>query len=177
MHKINSISKVILILVVLIALMTHDASADIAVYDDDNQYLGILLNMTDFDITVYIPSLSLSYPISLVKFMDPPGCVEPTTVYFESNDCTGTPYGNSPFPVVIDMTCKRDNYYTPELSGLKSIIFKSRFYYGGECEQVNPDNEEATLYPFKKIELPFSEPIALPLKFKIGTKTVVIPLY
>ena len=163
-------------LIILICSLSTYTNAEIKIYDNNNQYLGILLNMETADkMTVFIPSINASYMFEKGRLENPNACSFYYTIYFESNDCSGTPYSLGPFPVVIDLKCPPyDGYYLPDLSSGKQFVPKS--YLSGDFLTGDPI---CGLYstggiPFKiyyeinEIQLPFSLPIAFPLNFKIG---------
>ena len=79
------------IFVILICAFPAISAAEIKVYDNNNQYLGILLNMEYQDsLTVFIPSINASYNITKQKLENPNTCG--AFLYFESDDCSGIPY-------------------------------------------------------------------------------------
>ena len=92
------ISTYVLISAIMV-LNPSIAKADIFVYDNNNQYLGIMTHLDDNSIDLFIPSLSATfkYETSYSGY-----CGDELQALFESNDCSGPAYSNNPYPVIFD---------------------------------------------------------------------------
>jgi hypothetical protein len=161
---------VIILISATLALTPSTGKADIYVYDNDNQYLGILLDLTQGYLVVFLPSLGASWSIEYDSNFP---CDD---VYFDSADCSGAPYLEfDPLPEIVDISNSPiGGFYVSDYSGRRTFTPGSYYDYNCEC-QVGP-NPNAEYYPLTPVQMPFTTPIALPLRFKIRTKTVVVPL-
>ena len=68
-----------------------DCKEPVRVYDADDQYLGILLGfpaMTHTFVQIFIPGLN-----NATTIRQDTGDLPKGDLFYESNDCTGTPYG------------------------------------------------------------------------------------
>jgi hypothetical protein len=162
---------------VVVALNPSIAEADIFVYDNNNQYLGIMTHMNDDDVELFIPSLGGTFKYA----PDYSGwCGDELSVFFESNDCSGTYYSDGPFPLIFDFSpLSVVGFYKADYSGKKTFTPGSYYEYDCFCqENTNAyyHYPSAEYYPYVQIQMPFTTPIALPLKFKVRTRAVVIPL-
>ena len=87
MKSINLITVTAILLLAMVLLNPSFAIADVHVYDDNNQYLGILIELGGEDFSVFVPSVKASYGVDYEENVD---C--PDTAYFENTGCTGIPY-------------------------------------------------------------------------------------
>ncbi|MGD9220593.1 MAG: hypothetical protein PVH01_14955, partial [Desulfobacterales bacterium] len=73
----------------IVTLNPSISAADVYVYDNNNQNLGILLGMEGDNMDLFIPSIG-----GVLKFSyDYSGwCGDEINVVFNSDDCSGTPY-------------------------------------------------------------------------------------
>ncbi|MBT8323599.1 MAG: hypothetical protein KJO94_08975 [Eudoraea sp.] len=164
---------VIILLLVIIVFHSSMACADIQVYDNNNQYLGIMTEMGSDEIYIFIPTLGgiLQYSTDYSGW-----CGDELEVFFESNDCSGTPYAKGAFPLIFDLSpTPIEGFYKVDFSSKKT--FTPGSYYDFDCTcQPNTYYPSAEYYPYVQVQLPFTTPIALPLKFEVRTRAVVIPL-
>lgn len=164
--------------VLISAIMVINPSitkADILVYDNNNQRLGILVNMGDNELDLFIPSLSGTFKYSTHGYSG--WCGDELDVYFESSDCSGTPYSASPLPLIFDFSpVPIEGFYKVDYSGKKTITPGSSYAFQCACtaETVLP---AAEYYPYVQVQMPFTAPITLPLRFEVRTRTAVIPLF
>ena len=95
---------------------------------------------------------------------------------FASGDCSDAPYSDGPLPQIFDLSLTRGGYYKPTYSG--KLTFVPGSYYDDDCVcQGNTGSyPNAEYYPLINVQLPFTTPIALPLRFEIKNRAVVIPL-
>ena len=168
------ISAIILISAI-VALNPSIAKADILVYDNNNQYLGIMTDMGGNGevIDLFIPPLDGTFKYST----DYSGwCGDELEVLFESNDCSGTPYAEGPFPLIFDFSpTPIEGFYKVDFSAKKT--FTPGSYYEFDCIcQPNTYYPSAEYYPYVQVQIPFTTPVALPLRFRVRTNAVVIPL-
>ena len=160
----------ILFSLISLILMASTSEAEIQVYDADGQYLGILLELADPLVAIFIPSLKAKYTFSHREdFM--PDC---GGSYYESNNCSGPSYTSTPYPYV-GYNKSLDFYYMPDSKTTKTFVPKSQWYKDWvtkecECQEIaegqwssnNPD----VFYLLQPVELPFTWPIAWPLKLE-----------
>ena len=172
------------IFAILISVFPNISTAEIKVYDNNNQYLGILIGMeSEQGMTVFIPTINASYTFTKIEIDNPDTCTPYRQLWFESNDCSGTPYTFGPFPVVFRNNCQPyDGYYLPDLSSSKQFVPESILTGGFEGNETCNDitGQQSTLfYGIKEIQLPFTAPISLPVRFENAEKTsdfFVIPV-
>ena len=149
------------------------ARAEVHVYDNNNQYLGVMAFMDGAGIDLFIPSLGGTFRYS----NDYSGwCGDELELIFESTDCTGTAYSSSPFPMIYDFSdCSITGTYKSDYSGKISITPRSSYDWEQNCQDIDlpPAGE---YYPYVQVQLPFTTPVALPLRFEIRNRAVVIPL-
>ena len=171
--------------VILILTFPNITAAEIKVYDNNDQYLGILIDMDNQQmLTVFILSINASYRLEKLKLENPNTCGYNDVVIFESDDCSGTPYTYGPFPVVLDLKCPPyDGYYLPDLTNGKPFALKSMLLPDAVgnmgCFPAPTVNPSMLYYEMKEIELPFTTPISLPVRFENVANTsdfFVIPV-
>ena len=157
----------------LIFAVSHTTMADVQVYDDNDQYIGILVYMDEGWIDMFIPSLGATFRYS----NDYSGwCGDELDIVFESTDCSGTPYSTSPFPMIFDFSaCLLTGVYKSTHSGKKTFMPGSYWDWDYVCQQT-PNYPSAEYYPFVQVQLPFTTPLALPLRLEVKNRAVVIPL-
>ena len=171
MLKSKVAAGIILIFVILICAFPNISTAEIKVYDNNNQYLGILLYMDGIQtLTVFVKPINASYTFQNLKLEYPNSCIYGERLFFESDDCSGTPYSNGPFPVVIDLPVPPyDKFYLPDSISKKQFLSKSSLGYNPqsmdcECFGIN-GSSTGIFYKLNEIQLPFTTPIALPVRF------------
>ena len=161
-----------IIFIAVFIFHSSSAKADIHVYDNNNQYLGILLDSDDSSASIYIPSLEASWIYHLSS-----SCGDEAVAYYENGTCTGQAYARRPFSHVLDFTdfASLGGYYIPNYSGRTNITPGSYIETNCECWQTS-SLPEAEYYPLEPVQLPFTTPVALPLRYEVRNKAVVIPL-
>ena len=166
MFKSKLIIRISMIFAILICVFPNISAAEIKVYDNNNQYLGILLDLSGGSLKVFMPSINASFTI------DQSPCLWGDTIYFEENDCSGTPYVNRLFPAVIDIKCQPyDGYYLPDLNSIKQFTAKSMLETlpgvseGPTCTEIT-SWPSSLYYGIKPTQLPFTTPISLPVWFE-----------
>jgi hypothetical protein len=167
------ISAIILISAI-VALNPSFAEADILVYDNNNQYLGVMINMGDDEMDLFIPSLGGTFKYET----DYSGwCGDELQVVFDSPNCSGTPYSQGPFPLIFDFSpTPKVGFYKVDYSGKKTFQPGSEYGFNNcDCEQISY-LPSAEYYPYVQVQMPFTSPIAQPLRFEVRTRAVVIPL-
>ena len=184
MFKSKFICQLTVSLAIMIFTFPNISDAEIKVYDNNNQYLGILLDMErEEGMTIFIPSINASYTFTKVEIDNPDTCTPYRQLWFESNDCSGTPYTPGPFPVIVKYNCQTyDGYYLPDLSSSKQFMAES--ILTGDLEgntYCNDITSQSSMlyYGIKPIQLPFTIPIALPVRFENLSNTAdffVIPV-
>jgi hypothetical protein len=164
----------IILISAIVALNPSIAKADILVYDNNNQYLGIMTYMGEDLIDLFIPSLGGTFKYAI----DYSGwCGDELQIVFESSNCSGTPYSEGPFPLIFDFSpTPIEGFYKVDYSGKKAFTPGSYYEYPCVCQQNTTSYPNAEYYPYVQVQMPFTTPVALPLRFEVRTKTVVIPL-
>jgi len=153
-------------------LNTSIAKADVHVYDDNNQYLGIVLAMNPFAVEIFIPSKGARWHSNNSI---QPGCPL-DRIYFESDNCTGTPYSDGSNPIIHDLGTLLGGFYQQDYSGKKTIEPGSSYYFDCQCYST-AGSPSAEYYPLtQQVQMPFTTPIAQPLRFEVQNRAVVIPL-
>ena len=172
MKKKRFLIAVMVLFSIIRILNSSIARAEVLVYDNNNQYLGILDGMYNTDFYVFIPSLNAIYGVAYDY--DTPCFSNPA--YFESTNCSGTPYAKGPLPSIFDLSgTPHGNFYLPKFSGKKT--FSASSSYGWDCQcRVLSGEQPTEYYPLVEVQLPFTTPIALPLIFEVRNRAVVIPL-
>ena len=160
----------IILISVSMALTASIAKAEIHVYDKNNQYLGIMVYMHDNDMDLFISSLGGTFRYS----PDYSGwCGDEIRVIFASGDCTGTPYSEAALPQIFDFSsCPIEGFYKVDYDSKNSFTPGSYYVDGGVCEVNEVLYPYSEYYPFVQVQLPFTTPIALPLRFEVETQTV-----
>jgi len=150
-----------------------DAQAEVHVYDNNNQYLGIMTEMGDDDINIFIPAIGgiLHYSTDYSGW-----CGDELEVFFESSDCSDTPYAEGPFPLIFDFSpTPIEGFYKVDFSAKKTFTPGSYYEFDCICQETS-SYPNAEYYPYVQVQIPFTTPVALPLRFEVRTRTVVIPL-
>ncbi len=159
-----------------------EGGAEITVYDNDGQYLGILITArSEGDeswISIFVPSINVF--VRLINTPNSPNHCDAVLIptWFESSDCTGTPYLGRDAPYTYPWVAKTcaGSYVTP--AGFKDITLKS-YRVPDDCECITIQDPQQG----KAIELvgappqPFDVPVPLPFRFEhsvLGVEKVVI---
>jgi hypothetical protein len=127
------------------------------VYDANYQYLGNLIDVSDNDLEVFIPSLMKKIWIKPLS-----GDLRETDLYFESTDCTGQAYMDCQAGMFA-VWRNSGQYYT----GVNTIpieISPGSSKYQGICGTGYFD--EDYVLPVQEITLPFMTPVALPIRLE-----------
>jgi hypothetical protein len=166
MKKIGLLCTACVFVLVIVAFNPSTANADIHVYDKNNQYLGILLDLTDAELSIFVPSLSASY---YIEWDEIGHCDD---IYFDSANCSGTPYrpGDEPLPEIMDLSSTPiEGFHLPNYNGKRTFTPGSYYDWNCQCQIGTYSNDE--YIPLTQIQMPFTTPIVLPLSFKIETTT------
>jgi len=141
-------------LILRVEALEQAPTGAIDVYDANNQYLGILVSPYE----TYYPPLKKSIRFDLGR-----GSITSQRLSFESDDCSGQPYVSSfTSYAIIENSGK---YYTGEMSTPIFMDFYTQLLQG-ECLTF-----PSRPYPFNAVKaievtLPFTLPVALPLRFE-----------
>jgi hypothetical protein len=171
----------------IVLSLYSNSQAEIRVYDNNNQFLGILLEASTEDLRIFIPSLNSIFSITQEV---PLGGND--SIYFESTDCSGTAYaanGSFPgaelFPTILNLKMCKGGFFSADFSKRTTIQARSYFASSWEgicsCYQITP-GQSYVAYPLTgEIQLPFNFPISYPIRYKYMApnsvnKTVVVPL-
>ena len=169
-----SVTTAVILLSVFVMFNASVASADVEVYDNNNQYLGVMAYMDAAGIDLFIPSLAGTF-----RYADDYSgwCGDELEVIFESNNCTGTAYTASPYPMIYDLSdCPSiTGAYKVDYSSKETITPGSYRDWNQSCATIDlpPAGE---YYPYVQVQLPFTTPIVYPLRFVMRNRAVVIPL-
>jgi hypothetical protein len=138
----------------------------IKVFDADGQYLGILQ-----DVDIYVPSLKKLVQLDIYQNLpQPSGDVVHAQLYFESNDCTGQPYTEVASSTSIFRNSGK--YYTGSKISPLSITVNSAIYYDWTVPEFycyaydDTYKPSGTFITAEEVTLPFTVPVALPLRLE-----------
>ena len=165
-------------------LVSRSSAGEIKVYDANEQFLGILLDSSVYNTTVFIPSLGVvteitnhpsvgsSYEADIREHGNGSNMCCTDKVVFSDPGCTGTPHFDAAYPALIKYRC--DGKYYKTNGNFKHI-------YPGYIRKLNCAPYEYGDYGgyYQELEettLPFNTPLALPLKFRNTKGAVVIPM-
>ncbi|MHA2054396.1 MAG: hypothetical protein ACW99F_12435, partial [Candidatus Hodarchaeales archaeon] len=103
-------------------------------------------------------------------------CDDELTVVFDSSNCSGTPYTEGPFPLIFDFSAlSMAGFYKVDYSGKKTFMPGSYIDFNCTCQQTT-FYPNAEYYPYVQVQMPFTTPVALSLRFEVRNRAVVIPL-
>ncbi len=156
--KIFRLFLIMLLIVFCVIIFTNrDSESELIVYDADGQLLGDLIGREVTDtVTIYIKSLDIIGGINVTN-----GLLKITiksSLYFNSFDCTGTPY-ISPF-ATYHIIGNNNIFYMGEKVAPFNFDINSRLNTDGTCESSSESPELVTAL---EVIPPFSLPVALPL--------------
>jgi len=158
------------------------AQAEITVYDDDGQYLGVLLG-AQYDYTrIFIPATgkfcSLGYREDMPEHSD----VDIIPECYETSDCTGPSYIPRSFKYSFSFIAKTclESYVTN--GKLKVVTLRSRKFpdYQSkicECREISDGGPETVIEIVPTNPPPFNLPVSLPFRYEhstLGVEKVVI---
>jgi len=166
----------IILISVAVVLMPFITKADIHVYDKNNQYLGILMEMGEQNGgDLFIPSLGGFFTFN----KDLESCGREEILFFVGDNCTGTPYSEHPNPVIFDLgNCQIAGFYKRDYNGRQTFTPGSYYWYNVDTSETicrtNDGNypPSAEYYPYVQVQIPFTIPFARPLRFEVETQTV-----
>jgi hypothetical protein len=158
-----------------------DCKEPVRVYDDDGQYLGILLSNYGEGVgpEVYIPSLQVSFEILLDGLIRPLG-----VVYFDNLNCSGAayykvgiPYSPRPRPNILYRAGGETSprYFVLKYPYQEGVNDEAAIWSDlaagrplGDCQNYNSLQVRDYLVPVTEIlgAIPFSPPVAFPLTFE-----------
>lgn len=186
MSKKVSLCAAIIIFLAVFIFSASTSRAEINVYDNDGQYVGILVGIDHVPppvflnyIRVFIPSIGkfVLFYASADEYIDLEGISE----LFETTDCTGPSYSHvlidreTPYPSLfqsIYKTC-RGSWVTN--GGLKVITPRS---YMQSCECIKSSQETTSAAELVTTSAPpFTLPVKLPFRYEhsiLGVEKVVI---
>jgi len=173
-----------LILLAYLLLASTGSAGEVKVYDTNDQFLGILLDSSVYYTTVYIPSLNVVTEITnhpSVGASDKGDVREhgdgslmccTDKVIFADSDYSGTPHFDAAYPVLIKYRCDGKYYKT---NGKMNYIY-SAYIRKLDCTAYDSGHYGGYLQELEETTLPFTVPLALPLKFRYSKGAVVVPL-
>ena len=168
------VNTAIILLWVFVMFNPSIASAEIQVYDNNDQYLGVMAYMDGAGIDLFITSLAGTF-----RYADDYSgwCGDELEVIFESSNCTGTAYAISPYPMIYDLSdCPSiTGVYKVDYSNKETITPGSYRDWDQSCSTFDPP-PAGEYYPYVQVQLPFTIPVAHPLRFEMRNRAVVIPL-
>jgi hypothetical protein len=150
---------------------TQETSCGIKVYDANNQYLGYLGTLYESELSnsglieIYIPSLKKFAFIGTwgtwADDVGKKGIFAERSFYYESNNCTGTPYAENIYGIYKG---PNDKYYTAK-NGYPTLITKNSAGGVNGCSH-DSSNFDSLLVEAIEVTLPFTVPVALPFRFE-----------
>ena len=164
-------------IVIILVLGVNVVSAEIKVFDANDQHLGILLNFyqdgDEATVRFLIPSLDAFTDIHVTEMV--PGTVRLGLVswgspdfYYKSSDCSGpafTEQGVWISNVIIRSYESDDLYLVKATDGETFAPGSRRANWGTEgCEQYGGEAQQ--LYPISEAQLPFDLPVAVPVRLQ-----------
>jgi hypothetical protein len=131
----------------------------VQVYDANGQYLGMSVGsaLGGPGIAVFVPTFSRSVNLGYT------GEVMWHDLWFETSDCSGTPY-TDPFQTYQIFRNSGKTYVGEEMTFV-SIYIRSASLSVVPCHTSTPSNASPVVRAIE-IALPFSTPVAVPLKFR-----------
>jgi hypothetical protein len=144
------------------------------VHDANGQTLGLAMDTTSYSVKVYNAMLHRSFPIG-ANYDSQLDVGEVISPYFPTTDCSGIPYtqGEAPGAKLTLYTWRNNNAHSyatvPDTAQATTITIQSRlmvdeYHPEGLC-QAYPQGGDRSVFPLTTTSLPFSTPIATPLKF------------
>ena len=148
-------------------------SSGAEVYDAADQFLGYYVTSyggSGYDGINNLDTVVMIEPFKKHAYIeDISGELPIDSVYFESADCTGTPYTHNynKYRVFRGHTGK---YYTGTYMQPVSLIYNSLYYYNS-CQQSDPNQRPDGLKAYSsvvaiEVTLPFTTPVALPMRLE-----------
>ena len=156
-------------------ITTSNSFKNILVYDDNDQFLGILLSADPVDggghyhvAEMFIPSLNVATIISEDETPVGTGNIMSTTFYFADIDCSGVPYlrrGRGARPDILYRTGSR-YFYAPAPLIAGNVPYSSTSTLG-ECTNSSATNQyvSAAIEVLEE-DIPFTLPIVFPLRYE-----------
>jgi len=144
----------------------------IMVYDDNGQYLGVLLGVENdqgppFDPSllatqVFIPSLGMVATI----YRDS-GQISPYYFWYDDPNCTGEAYTMNPSENAIHRNEATGLHYVRRRYGaiMSSVDYGSFLGYQGTCNPISAP-QILDFYEVEEVQLPFTVPVAMPPRFE-----------
>ena len=158
MKILSSLFVFLISLTCLLNFGTKDVQAEVIAYDSDGQFLGVFLGRSPGRgaANIYMPSSEMFINI---RFDD--GDAARGFFYFESFDCSGTPYLSA--HITSQIMRNGESYYFGEkvMPVIKRI--NSDLYMGNCSTMLSVD---LSVVPASEIEPPVLLPVALPLSFE-----------
>lgn len=161
------ITKIILFAFLTYLLCAAPVFSEISVYDDNDQYLGVLIDL-DFseEQSVFIPQFGLP-----VWFEDDWTIFSKNYLYFETDDCSGIPYlldDSAKHQYIFKGPCDAENIYYSVSNTHKLFIPKSRINLNCDCQNISANEPQdcIELSIFQESSFPFTLPVATPIHFK-----------
>lgn len=175
------------LLIVIMAnffLLSTSSAGEIRVYDAKDQFLGILLDSSVYNTTVFIPSLGVvteitnhpsvgsNYEADIREHGNGNNMCCTDKVVFSDPGCTGTPHLDAAYPALIKYRCDGKYYKT---NGHFKHIYPGYIRWSN-CDPYEYGDYGGYYQELEETPLPFNIPLALPLKFKYSKGATVIPL-
>lgn len=142
------------------------------VYDANSQFLGIFPSTYDGFLSFFVPALSRFISLSLYNgYVDPSYPSVP--VYYDGTDCSGNSYldAGMRYQILKFESNSESKYIMADdvTAGCQNVKYVSRLIYGDmgvsrRCEPVNQTT--CDLLPSKEVSLPFSVPVAFPVRIQ-----------
>jgi hypothetical protein len=172
-----------------IAFVPISATADVWVYDANNQKIGILIGVKDDGFEVFLTSLKQSTKITIGAELE--GGIQPEQIgfiseyeltFYKDSTCTGSPgiyeKPESLFLFKPPNSTPFYGYAKADLTKLTTYNYRLD-YYSGECTPIpgGANGYPITIVPAEQI--PFTIPISLPVRFQYESgssfKPIIVP--
>ena len=158
--------RIIFFFITILLLSPYSLASDLRVYDANDQELGIFAGFTDNN---YGIEIFLQDSKRLVSLSTDDGAIYKIVDYlfFESSDCTGTPYlqaqTNKPIQEIF-YSADFDNFVVISLNS-QTINYKS-WVAGGDCHPITGSTNLHAVIDFPLTDLPFVYPAQPPLRIE-----------
>ena len=184
-QKSMKIAKSLAIIVLLISLPIA-ATAEIQVYDANDQYLGVAFDPNGR--WIFIPSLCKHIWLiqnfedgTFFVYPEPPYLNEWLAPHYDNDSCSGIQYFNAvDANSAIDLNKimydpKKDVFIIYDLQATSAHGSLYACTAPGDCECKQKQWDSKYYYSLEEIQVPFNTPIMAPLKLKYNQKAVLGP--
>lgn len=155
-----------------ISNLQNSTSKSLKAYDANGQELGVVTTYQGAISTIYSPTLSRFINL-IIGSQSIDGVFSPSYAYYQSPDCTGTPYeitNQTDALNTLFVIGTNGFYIVPKSATPASITTGSISWWNMSdgSHHCDPDHQTITqpTFALQQVNLPFSIPLALPLQFR-----------